>query len=296
VSRPLVSVVTTSYNQAAFLEETIESVLSQDYEPLEYLVVDDGSTDGSIDVIRRYEDRLTWWAAQENAGQAAALNRGFARATGAVLSFLSSDDTLLPGTVSRVVHAFEAEPDLLMVYGDVLITDERSNVVEHQTSGEWRLPAMARTVYTVHQPASFFTRRAWELAGPFDERSWGLFDVEFGLRLAAVGEARHLHEPLATFRLHAESKQLSRHARMAEECLRFAHDFFESPDLPEPLRPYARAARATLHRRAALNYLAAGEHARARRAFLRSLVLTPRGLTRKQGKRLARTLVPGRLR
>ena len=294
--RPLVSVVTTSYNQARFLEETIESVLSQDYEPLEYLVVDDGSTDGSVDVIRRYEDRLAWWMAQENAGQAAALNRGFARATGEVLSFLSSDDTLLPGTVGRVVQAFEAEPDLLMVYGDVLITDEHSEVVEHHASGEWQLPTMARTVYTVHQPASFFTRRAWELAGPFDERSWGLFDIEFGLRLAAAGRALHLHEPLATFRLHPASKQLSRHARMGEECLRLAHEFFESPELPESLRPYARDARATLHRRAALNFAAAGDRGRARRAFLRSLLLNPRGLTTKQGKRLARTLVPGRRR
>jgi hypothetical protein len=149
-------------------------------------------------------------------------------------------------------------------------------------------------VHTVHQPASFWTRRAWELAGPFDERSWGLFDVELGLRVAAAGRGLHLHEPLATFRLHPESKQMSRHVRMAEECLRFARDFFESPDLPEPLRPHARAARATLHRRAALNFDAAGERGRARQAFLRSLALSPRGMTRKQGRRLVRTLVPER--
>ena len=294
MSRPLVSVVTTSYNQARYLEETIRSVLEQDYEPIEYLVVDDGSTDGSVEIIRRYADRLAWWTAQENAGQAAALNRGFERARGSVLAFLSSDDTLLPGAVSKVVAAFGRDPELLMVYGDVLITDERSRVVERHASGEWDLARMARTVYTVHQPTSFWTRRAWELAGSFDERSWGLFDIEFGLRLAAVGRGLHLHEPLATFRLHPGSKQMSRHVRMGEECLRFARDFFESPDLPEPLRPYARAARATLHRRAALNFHAAGERGRARQAFLRSLALSPRGLTPKQARRLVRTLVPAR--
>src|SRR5207237_1194192 len=95
--RPLVSIVTPSYNQARFLGETIRSVLDQDYPAVEYIVVDDGSSDDSVEIIRRYEDRLAWWTAQPNAGQVAAINRGFEHATGKLMGFLNSDDTLLPG-------------------------------------------------------------------------------------------------------------------------------------------------------------------------------------------------------
>src|SRR5207302_1204174 len=112
--------------RAAFREETMRSVLEQDYEPIEYVVVDDGSTDGSPEIIRRYGDRLAWWTRQENAGQVAALNRGFTRTSGAYMGYLNSDDTLLPGAVSRMVEELERDPELLLVYGDALYTDEAS--------------------------------------------------------------------------------------------------------------------------------------------------------------------------
>ena len=116
MTRPLVSIVTPSFNQAAFLEETIRSVLEQDYEPIEYLVVYDGSTDSSPEIVERYADRLAWWTRQENAGQVAALNRGFERATGEYMGYLNSDDTLLPGAVSQLVGGGEDEvPDLVQV-------------------------------------------------------------------------------------------------------------------------------------------------------------------------------------
>jgi glycosyltransferase involved in cell wall biosynthesis len=292
LSGPLVSIVTTSYNQGRYLEETIRSVLEQDYEPIEYLVVDDGSTDGSAEIVRAHADRLSWWRIQQNSGQVFALNTAFAAASGEILNFLSSDDTLLPGAVSRVVAAFERNPQLVAVYGDVFLTNERSERVEYGDAGDWDLARMARAVYTPHQPSTFWSRRAWEAAGPFNERSWALFDVELNLRVALLGPVEHLHEPLATFRLHPESKSLSRHSRMAEECLRFAAEFYGSPDLPVELRPYARAGRATLLRRAALHYRADGQTSLARRLFLRSLLLSPYGLSRKQLRRLAPTLVP----
>src|SRR5262245_36795152 len=100
---PRVSIVTPSYNQAQFLEETMLSVLEQDYPNIEYVVVDDGSTDGSVEIIRRHADRLAWWTHQENAGQVAAINRGFERTSGELMAYLNSDDTLLPGAVTEMV-------------------------------------------------------------------------------------------------------------------------------------------------------------------------------------------------
>jgi glycosyltransferase involved in cell wall biosynthesis len=287
----LVSIVSTSYNQAAFLEETIRSVLEQDHEPLEYIVVDDGSTDQSPEIIRRYADRLAWWTVQENSGQAAALNRGFAHAQGDLLGFLSSDDTLLPGVVSKVVAEFERNPGLLVVYGDVQLIDEQGECTGYSKSIEWDAAAMTRSGWGPHQQAAFWSRRAWELSGPFDEEAWGLFDVEFFLRLVAAGPGLHLEEPLATLRLHPESKQMSRREAMAADYVRLADGFYAT-GLPTALRPWSRAGRATLYRRAALHFQAAGETGPARTLFLRSLLLSPRGIERKQLRRLARTLVP----
>jgi glycosyltransferase involved in cell wall biosynthesis len=293
MSKPLVSIVTPSYNQAPFLEETIRSVLEQDYEPLEYLVIDDGSTDGSEEIIRRYADRLAWWTVQENAGQAVTVNRGFARARGSILGFLSSDDLLLPGAVSRLVSALQGDPDAVLAYGNAVYIDERSQRTGVVPAGDWDPARYARTGrQPIPQPASLFTRRGWELAGPLNERAWALFDSELYLRLGTVGRMVRIHEPVAAFRLHPESKQLSRRERMGAECVRYADEFFGSDALPAALRPYARNARATFYRRGALAWYAAGDIPQARRLFLRSLVLSPRGMDRKQLTRLVRTLVP----
>jgi glycosyltransferase involved in cell wall biosynthesis len=296
MTRPLVSIVTPSYNQAAYLEETIRSVVEQDYEPLEYLIVDDGSTDGSVEIIRRYGDRLAWWTTQENAGQAATVNRGLARAQGEVLGFLSSDDVLLPGGVARLVAALEANPNAVLAYGDAYYLDEHSRRTGMVPASDWDPARYARTGrQPIPQPAALFTRRGWDLAGPLNERAWALFDSELFLRLSTVGDIVRIREPVAAFRLHPESKQLSRRERMAEECVRYADEFFGGDALPPELRPIARKARATFYRRGALAWYAAGEIRRARRLFLRSLVLSPQGMRRKQLVRLVRTLLPERV-
>ena len=180
MSRPLVSIVTPSYNQAAFLEETIRSVLEQDYEPIEYVVVDGGSTDGSVEIIRRYQDRLAWWVSEPDGGQPQGLNKGFARSTGELMGFLNSDDTLLPGAISRLVAELGRDPEALVAYGDAVYVDEGGSETHYGKSKVWGVGPMARVATgTVMPSASLWRRRAWELAGPFDESYQVWFDVLF---------------------------------------------------------------------------------------------------------------------
>jgi glycosyltransferase involved in cell wall biosynthesis len=293
VNRPLVSIVTPSYNQASFLEETIRSVLDQDYEPIEYVVVDGGSTDGSVEIIRRYEDRLAWWTSEPDGGQPQGLNKGFDRSHGQLMGFLNSDDTLLPGAVTRLVAALDRDPEALVAYGDALYVDEPGGETRYGKSRVWGVGPMARAATgTVMQPASLWRRRAWELAGPFDDSYQVWFDVLFFLNVARFGSAAYLEEPLATYRLHPESK--TAHATgisHTEELMRVADEFFGSPELPEELRPHARAARAIHYRRAAWGYYSSGDIPGARHVLLRSVALRPR-MSRKTARLLVRTLTP----
>jgi glycosyltransferase involved in cell wall biosynthesis len=294
MSHPLVSIVTPSYNQAAYLEETMLSVLEQDYPRIEYIVVDDGSTDESVDVIKRYADRLAWWTRQENAGQPAALNRGFARTTGELLGFLNSDDTLLPGAVSAFVEAFGDDRELLLVYGDAL-TRRDGREIGTLRARDWDPPELVRTgANPVPQQASMWRREAWALAGPFDEGSFFFFEYEFLVRLAVHGRAKRLERPLATFRLHPASKTVEPSTAKAEDAARLADTFFTGPTFPPELRRHARRGRASYHLRAAFVYYQAGCVALARRQFLRALLLAPRAFSRLHLLLFAKSLVPER--
>ena len=295
MTQPLVSIVTPSYNQAAFLEETMLSVLEQDYPRIEYVVVDDGSSDESVDVIRRFEDRLAWWTQQENAGQAAALNRGFAHTSGELLGFLNSDDTLLPGAVSAFVEAFGDDRELLLVYGDAL-TRQDGRVIGTLRARDWDPRTLVQTgANPVPQQASLWRREAWELAGPFDEGSFFFFEYEFLVRLSVHGRAKRLERPLATFRLHAASKTTEPSVAKAEDAARVADTFFTGPAFPDELRRYARSGRASYHLRAALVYYQAAAIARARQHFVRALLLAPRAFSRLHVLLFAKSLVPERV-
>ena len=292
MTAPLVSIVTPSYNQAAFLEETIRSVLDQDYPHIEYVVVDDGSTDGSVEIIRRHADRLAWWTQQENAGQAAALNRGFAQTRGELLAFLNSDDTLLPGAVTALVEAFGDDRELLLVYGDAL-TQQDGREIGTLRAREWDPRELVRTgANPVPQQASMWRREAWDLAGPFEEGSFFFFEYEFLVRLSVHGRARRLDRPLATFRLHAASKTVEPSVAKAEDAVRLADTFFGGPRFPPALQRYARRGRASFHLRAAFVYYQAAHVARARRQFARAFVLAPFAFSRLHLLLFAKSLVP----
>jgi glycosyltransferase involved in cell wall biosynthesis len=220
--KPLVSIVTPSYNQASYLEETIRSVLDQGYEPLEYVVVDDGSTDGSAELAQRYGDRLRV-IRQENSGQTAAINRGFAETSGELLGYLNSDDTLLPGALETMVAELEREPKALLVYGDAHYTDARSERTGYLRAREFDVGQMQRACDNhVVQPSTLWRREAWDQYGPFDEDAYYFFDFEFFMQFPP-DRVRRLEQPLSTYRIHpaakstgADGSRLARdHARLA---------------------------------------------------------------------------------
>ena len=206
---PAISIITPSLDQGAFIERTLRSVLDQGYERLEYLVVDGGSTDGSVEIIERYADRLAWWVSEPDQGQTDALNKALAHATGDVVAYVNSDDYLLPGALDAVAAAFE-RTSRRWVSGAC-----RFEHADGTVEGIWRPvpPPGRRFSWLVHtwgvpQPSTFWRRELFDELGPFREDLHYVFDTEFMLRLAYAGELPELlpDVELSVRVLHDEAK------------------------------------------------------------------------------------------
>jgi glycosyltransferase involved in cell wall biosynthesis len=198
---PKVTIITPSFNQAAFLEQTICSVLDQHYPNLEYFVVDGGSTDGIVEIIRKYSDQIAWWVSERDRGQAEAINKGFARATGEIIGWLNSDDIYLPGCIQAAVDVFQTDPGLVMVYGDMLSVDGSGETINLQKFGNWGLKGLMR-FQIIGQPAVFMRRSALEKAGFLDINFHFMLDHHLWLRVAQQGSTRHTPQIWAAARYH----------------------------------------------------------------------------------------------
>lgn len=206
-SWPKISIITPSYNQAQFVEETIRSVLLQGYPNLEYLVMDGGSEDESAIIISRYAPWLAYWTSQKDNGQASAINKGFERCSGDLIGWLNSDDTLLPGVLGHFGKATNQYPDSLLAGN--LIVFRQDNQVTHYVCQEnitlkgmiFGLPGMKW-----NQPGTYVPRIIAQQAGPLDESLRYIFDKEWMCRLLNIASVHYLHIPVARFRLHAASK------------------------------------------------------------------------------------------
>jgi glycosyltransferase involved in cell wall biosynthesis len=216
--RPLVSIVTPSYNQGRFLARTIDSVLGQNYLPIEYLVMDGGSTDESIPILQSYGSRLTW-VSEKDAGQADAINKGFARARGDILAYLNSDDVLCRGAVEKVAAYFEQHPDWDLVYGQAKLIDEHDRVIGMYRTKEFSLDRLMKKCFLC-QPATFWRASAARNAGPFNGGLHYVMDYEYWVRLAQSG-ARLVHVPevLASSRIYGDTKTSSGREQIFQEMI-----------------------------------------------------------------------------
>jgi len=271
----LVSIVTPSYNQAAYLEQTLISVLEQDYPRLEHFVVDGASTDGSVDVIRKYADRLTWWVSEKDSGQAEAINKGLARANGEILAWLNSDDYYLPGAILGAVKAFHENPDVVLVYGNMLAVDGHGNTINMLKYNQLTLEDLL-CFQIIGQPAVFFRREAYERASGLDPSYHYFLDHHLWLRIALQGQILHMDETWAAARYHPEAKNRMKAAEFGREAFRVLDWEQNQPGLAEAVTGVERRARASAHRVDARYQLDGGQAWKSLLSWFRAMFIHPR--------------------
>jgi glycosyltransferase involved in cell wall biosynthesis len=269
------SIVTPSFNQGQYLEQTIRSVLDQRFEPLEYIVIDGGSTDESVNIIKRYQDRLAYWESERDRGQVHAINKGLARATGDVFAFVNSDDVFLPGAFQGVADYFSRHPDCHWLCADTIMFGPgyKSELIQA------RVPRSAAQClswdYKAPQPGMFWKRELMESG--FDE-GWPYdFDHDLYVRLLLSGHVcEHLSLPVAAYRLHPVSKTVAEGYRQDAEFDRSAA-FYEN-QLRGADRRWCRSTRLL---RQSYQASREGKTGDAGRLLMRAFLIYPEAVTSK---------------
>lgn len=256
---PLVSIVTPSFNQANFLEATIQSVLSQDYPNIEYIVMDGGSTDGCVNILEKYAEQLTYWSSEPDAGQTDAINKGFNLARGEIFAWLNSDDIYKPGAITQAVEFLQGHPEVGMVYGEADFIDDAGNWIGIFPAARTDYRRLRQGFVHIPQQSTFFRGRLWKLVGPLDKSFYFAMDYDLWVRLAALSPIRFVKKTWASFRLHGGAKSMASADRCWPEMIRVHRRLGGSPfsviyakylvrRILEPVLPYRLHAKLWLQR------------------------------------------------
>jgi glycosyltransferase involved in cell wall biosynthesis len=274
---PLVSIVTPSYNKGSFVEETILSVKNQTYHHIEHIVMDGGSTDETLDILRKYDDSLIW-ISEPDEGQSDAINKGWRMSKGEILAYLNADDTYMPEAVQTAVEFLHNNPDVGMVYGDADFTDKHGEVTGHYQTGEFDLKRMLCSHNHVPQPTVFFRRDVLDKVGYLDSDLHLAMDLDYWIRISLKFRIEHIPQTLATMRFYPEAKIPSLYYKAVYEHLRILDKFYSTPELSEEIRAFKRQAYGAVHLRASIDYLRAHYKVKALKHLMKALLLHPQCL------------------
>ncbi|WP_207426484.1 glycosyltransferase family 2 protein [Pedobacter sp. SYSU D00535] len=206
IEKVKISVVTISFNQSSFLEETILSVINQDYENFEYIIIDGASKDGSVDIIKKYSSKLKFWTSEPDDGAAHALNKGFKHASGDFLVYINSDDILLPEAFSKFVNFYNANSNYDVYYGNAVIINEGTKLIGKIFSDKWNTELYALNGISIVQPSTFIRKSLFDLVGGFNTRNRSCWDGELLVDIAlAGGRMTRMPSTLSGFRIHSNS-------------------------------------------------------------------------------------------
>ncbi len=275
---PLVTIVTPSYNQARFLEQTMRSVLEQDYLNIEYMVVDGGSTDGSVDIIKKYSNRLKWWVSEKDNGQAEAINKGFARANGEIIAWVNSDDYYMPGTVSSAVKALSDHPEAGFVYGKVQVVDKDEKILNKLSYGNWGLKDLL-SFHIIGQPAVFMRRDLLEKVGYLDQTYHCLLDHHLWIRLAEQSGMAYIPSLWASAHYHEDCKNLAIASEFGKEAKRMVQWMQASPQFHDLFEQNRKLILAGAERFDAFYLLDAKDYSASFRAYWKAFWLNPATVT-----------------
>lgn len=262
---PLVSIVIPVYNCAEFVEEAIDSVLGQSYSAVELIVLDDGSTDGTDRILRKYGDRFRW-ERHNNMGQAATLNKGWTMAQGDVLGYLSADDRLERDAIAVSVDQFIRHPKTQVTYCDYKLIDDKGRCMNYVAAPDFDLEEMICRIVCQPGPGAFFRRAVFSRIGGWDATLRQIPDYEFWLRAALLGPFHHIPLGLACFRVHGKSQSYAApNVERSEEPVRVMRRFFERDDLPQNVSSLRANSLSAAHIIAARFHLRAGRFDSVRR-------------------------------
>jgi glycosyltransferase involved in cell wall biosynthesis len=271
---PLVSIVTPSLNKGHYIEETILSVQNQTYPKIEHIVIDGGSTDGTLDILRKYNDRITWISEPDH-GQSDAINKGWRMANGEIIAYLNADDTYMPMAVQTAVQFFKDNPSIHMVYGDCKIIDEHSNTIGSIPVKEFKLAHILCGICFVPQPSVFLRKTILDAVGYLDGNLHVAMDLDLWIRIGLNLEVQYIPELLANFRYYPGTKSASITRKFWMERFDVLDKIYSRADLTKEVKSLKNMAYSYAHFEMGFGYYQQREMKKARPHLMRSIMISP---------------------